>query len=443
VFFRTCAGWGLFGIVLLIGLWFIIRPDELWSDKQTAQKEKEQTVESKQNESIIQTQKENSTLKEAPITNSTSDQDITIENRSNQTTITTKTKSSEIEKLNIVSSNNKNNNSNKQLTIQSSTIKADHTKNKKAVSLKHNVVSKKKGKDKESDAIAKTDAHLNMPDGFKSDDNPAPPTGLYPSDSTLKKSEKDTTQNGISTQDTSSKAEVPTKEEEKKKQQKKKPFYVTAGLGLQQQIPVGGQDAFPYNYYGRKGSLSDYIPSAYVRLHKENKWFIQAEFRYGAPQSVKDFSYSRQTVYDTSTQSLATTSLYLRKTYYHQIPLSFNYYVRPNWSVGVGGVYSRFYGAVTEEEVKSRNVFTQAEKISKRIVQIPEYNDSFLYKTQVHFLIQTDYQWKRFSFGLRYKKDIQPYIKYTQPDGRVDVKKNQSLEAIIRFRIFRTRIFGM
>jgi len=113
----------------------------------------------------------------------------------------------------------------------------------------------------------------------------------------------------------------------------------------------------------------------------------------------------------------------LKKTYYHQLPLSFNYYLIPNLTIGIGGMYSRFLGAVSERETINFNTITQATTTSKQIVPIKHFNDSFLYKTQVHALVQTTYQWKRFAFELRYTKDIQPYIKYTKPDGTVDEEK--------------------
>jgi hypothetical protein len=52
--------------------------------------------------------------------------------------------------------------------------------------------------------------------------------------------------------------------------------------------------------------------------------------------------------------------------------------------------------------------------------------------------LQTDYQWKRFSWGLRYLKDIQPYIKYTKPNGDINTKKNQALELVIRYRLWQS-----
>ena len=226
--------------------------------------------------------------------------------------------------------------------------------------------------------------------------------------------------------------------EKKVVQHNKNDFYFSVGIGEQQQIPIAGQTSVPYSSYGREGSFSDYIPSVYVRLHKKENWFVQAEFRYGAAQSLKEFSYSQQTKLDPSGSNVTTTTLRLKKTYYHQLPLSFNYYVYPRLSVGIGGIYSRFYRAITEQETKTRNLQTQTEIVNKQIIPVKNFTDSFLYKTQVHLLLQADYEWKRLSFGLRYTKDMQPFIKYTKPDGAIDEEKNQTLQFILRFRLWQS-----
>lgn len=213
-------------------------------------------------------------------------------------------------------------------------------------------------------------------------------------------------------------------------------LFWSAGIGIQQQIALAGQDPVPYDFYGRKNSISDYIPSVFLRLHKPDKWFIMGEFRYGAPQALSDFNYSRRTSFDTGSQVITTTSMRLLKTYYHQLPISFNYYVKPGWSVGAGAMYSRFSGAVTETETKNTNIQTQQETIVKRVSNIQGFKDSFLYKTQVHLMLQTDYQWKNFLVGLRYTKDVQPYIKYTNPDGTIRSEKNFTLQAIIRWQFW-------
>jgi hypothetical protein len=223
------------------------------------------------------------------------------------------------------------------------------------------------------------------------------------------------------------------------KSKKKVKNYWSAGLALQQQIPIAGQSAVPYNYQGRTGSLYDYIPSVYLRFHRGDRWFIQGEFRYGAPQSVRELSFSRQTRFDTTASRLQTTTVRLKKTYYHQLPLSVNYLVLPNLSIGAGAIYSRFYGAVTEEEVKNVDVQSGTETVNRKIVNIRGYTDSFLYQSQVHLLLQTEYQWKRWALGLRYTRDLQPFIRYTRPDGTVYDEKNFTFQAILRFRIWQSK----
>jgi hypothetical protein len=63
------------------------------------------------------------------------------------------------------------------------------------------------------------------------------------------------------------------------------------------------------------------------------------------------------------------------------------------------------------------------------------YNDSFLYNSTAGVLLQTDYHWKRVSFGLRYTRNLQPFIKYTKPDGAVLEEKNGVLQAVLRLRL--------
>lgn len=216
-------------------------------------------------------------------------------------------------------------------------------------------------------------------------------------------------------------------------------YIVTGGIAIQQQIPIAGQQSIRYGYNG-SNAITDYIPSVYFRLEKEQKWFLQGEFSYRAPQLVKEFGYSRQTRADSS-GAYTTTTLRLKKTFYSQLPVSFNYYFRPNWSVGIGGMYSWFHGAIIEKETMKQNVQTQVKSVAKEIVPITGYNDSFLYKSHTYLLLQSDYHWRRLSLGLRYTKDMEPYIRYTLPDGTIAGKKNWSLEFVVRFRLWKSERF--
>ena len=212
----------------------------------------------------------------------------------------------------------------------------------------------------------------------------------------------------------------------------------SAGAGVQQQIPVGGQMITGYGKSGNTNALADYIPSVYLRMEKLGKWFAQAEFSYGAPQPVNEFSFKRKSVLDNNFTTITTTTVRLKKTYYHQMPLSFNYYILPKWSVGVGGMYSLLQRAVAEQEISTKNRLNEQLAFSTQVMPIKGFTDSFLYKSQLHWLLQTDYQLGKFSFGIRYTRDVQPYIKYTLPNGEMDERKNWSLDFLVRFRLWQS-----
>lgn len=218
--------------------------------------------------------------------------------------------------------------------------------------------------------------------------------------------------------------------------QKKKPgkrYYTAFGLSLQQQVPLAGQEWTPYNYRGRKGSLADYLPSLYLRLYREGRWFVHTEFRYGAPQYTKEFVYSQQVKSDSIGGLRTSTSYRLKKTYYHQVPLSFNWYVRPRWTVGAGVVFNRFNGAVSEREVRMAGGAISDSLISKELVQ--DRNDSLFRATDLQWLLETQYRWKRWSVGARYAQGLQPFIEYINDQGQPQKEKNHTLNLFIRYEL--------
>lgn len=218
-----------------------------------------------------------------------------------------------------------------------------------------------------------------------------------------------------------------------------RPLFISAGVGVQQSIPVGGQKQVSFNLNGQKNLFSDYIPSLFLRLEKDCTWYLQAEFSYATPRLVNDFSYSRQTRADTA--QTITTNLLLKKVFYRELPFSFNYYLRPHWTVGAGATYSWFQGAITEKQTATRNLQNPTGFVAKQIVPIERYTDSFLYRSHSYLLLQTNYQWQSLSLGLRFSKDVQPYIKYTLPDGTVADKRNWSLELLVRLGLWKSAGF--
>lgn len=226
----------------------------------------------------------------------------------------------------------------------------------------------------------------------------------------------------------------------KKNDKKTNSFYFGAGLTLQQQIPFNGQKAYAYNYYGRKGSLTDYLPSVFTRFYKNKKWFLQSEFRYGAPQLTKEIAYNKSVLRDSGTFISINTTLRLKKTFYHQASLSYNHYILPKWAVGAGALYSRFYRAVSESEVRYINDQTLVDTvIGKTIQSIKKDSLSFFTNSQMHLLLQTNYQWKNFTLGLTYTKALQPFIKYTDNNGLPKKETNQSFHVFLRYEFWRSK----
>lgn len=212
----------------------------------------------------------------------------------------------------------------------------------------------------------------------------------------------------------------------------------SAGVGLQQSIALYHQQSSMVDTIGQGQLFFDYFPSLYFKVQRD-RWFAQAEFHYSVPQPVKQFSFSQKTRYDATNLILNTERFIIQKMYYHQLPFSVNYFALPNLSIGVGGVYNILAGAVTQQELTSKNVQTGNETVSRNLAPVKGYKDSFLYKTTAGILLQTDYHWKRLSLGLRYTQNFQPFIKYTKPDGTILDEKTQALQAILRFRLWNSK----
>ena len=214
-----------------------------------------------------------------------------------------------------------------------------------------------------------------------------------------------------------------------------------AGLSFHQQLPVAGQKIVPYSSSGRKSGIADYIPAIYLRLAKNRKWFLQAEFRYGAPQYTKEFVFRQANIPDTGAFPQFTTvkSSSLKKTFYHQLPFTFHYYILPRWSLGAGVQWNKFGGAVYEQQDFKRNNLTQQDSLfSKKI--LAESSDSLYEFKKSYFqaAIETQYQLRRFSFGARYAFGLEPYIKFSLPGGVNQEERNNAVQVFIRYQLWKS-----
>lgn len=221
---------------------------------------------------------------------------------------------------------------------------------------------------------------------------------------------------------------------------KQKSISFSAGIAIHQLLPIEGQKLTPYNSQGRRGSLADYIPSVFFRMYKNEKWFLQSEFRYGAPQYTREILYQQESVADTFNTINTITSAKLKKTFYHQLPVSFNYFVLPNLSIGGGFVWNSFKGAVSEQDVVQRTVATGIDTVlSKGVILNNKKADSNFARSYFQALIETQYKWKRFSLGARYSFGLQPYLKFTLPGGTTQNERNRSVQVFLRYELWKSK----
>jgi hypothetical protein len=229
------------------------------------------------------------------------------------------------------------------------------------------------------------------------------------------------------------------------KKNKPPSYYFGAGLGMQQQIPINGVSSNSFNYYGRQNIISEYIPSAIIRLYKKDNWFVQAEFKHGAPQYNKDFNFINDSKVDSgfgTSNTITNTNFILKKSFYHQLPLSFHYNLSPRLSIGTGVVINNFFGAIAEKTVDLKRLFGTGNDtiLFKGIVARKDVPDSNFKKMSFQTLLESQYKWKRLMFGLRYTIGLTPYITYTDnQNGTQNVKYHQNFNAFFRYELWNNK----
>ena len=219
--------------------------------------------------------------------------------------------------------------------------------------------------------------------------------------------------------------------------QQRNQWSVAAGISIYQPIKINGEPSVPYNFFGRRGTLTDYIPSTYLRLYRNKKWYLHTEFRYGAPQAVKPFEYKKELI-DSTPVNYTTANFRLRKTYYHQVPISFHYFVLPQFSIGAGVIYNRFSAALADMDTYKR-VGGQTDSLQSSVL-VNDKKDSRFSRNHLQWSAEISYNWKRLFAGARYSRDINPFIRYNDINTGVAMeKKMQALNIFIRYELWQSK----
>jgi hypothetical protein len=413
-----CLGWSLLGVIVLIVGWWIIRPEKWFEKKDVAINKTMPVSRSKEKD-------QNNSLREKQIQQdssvffktTSSPQSDKIKNHKKETPKGTRGKKDAI-----------NSGGSENATTQS----RDKIKKKRtAQSTTHEDVLKNKN----SMATATQD------DSHKTDLAALQNQTVAP-DSSRRTAQQhmETAKNNIGKNEKDSLPGNKLSKKEKSDSAKSLKFSFSAGLSLHQQLPIDGQSFVPYNREGRKGTLADYIPSVYFRMYRGNKWFIQSEFRYGAPQYTKEFLYQQRT--DSAFNGTITQSTSLKKTYYHQLPLTFNYFLSKNLSAGGGIVWNKFASAISSQDIIHHNSLTGTDSvISKGTILVTKTPDSsnVFKKSYFQAQVEAQYRWQRFSIGVKYAFGLEPYIKFELQPGAPQQEKNSAVDIFMRYELWRSK----
>lgn len=437
---RGCAIWSVVGILLLGLIWWFVRPEKWFLSDQHAQQttvttganNNDTTISSSSGPSTVPNKNVDTVISsKTPITN-TSTTTSTLHNTTTQGAIqATSTTKHRVENKRVIS--NKNNHDASSPTVRPLSRARFKKRNTDMEKTNQPAIKTK------DEPVDKTDANSVKNNSAAIEKNDEQKTTLSLPD-TIRPASKKT--DSVSKDKHLSKTTTTTNNDEQKS---KKRFSFAAGVSMQQQLPVAGQKLTPYNASGRKGSLADYIPSAYVRLYRDKKWFLQSEFKYGAPNYVKSLLYNQAIVRDTANTTVTTTSTTLKKTFYHQLPVTFNYFVIPNLSVGAGIVWNKFSGAVSSKDiVQHNNQSAQDVTLLKDAIIVTKTTDTSFAKqdfaqSYLQAVLEGQYQLKHFSFGARYAFGLQPYIRFDLPGNIHKEERNNSLQIFIRYELWRSK----
>lgn len=223
----------------------------------------------------------------------------------------------------------------------------------------------------------------------------------------------------------------------KQKQKQDHPKFFSAGIAAQ--IQVNNVTSLPennfYNSLGRESSWRDYLPSIYGRWNKLNRWFIQLEFRYGAPQRTKEIVYKKEIIQRPGGNQIFDTRL--GKTYYHQLPLTFHYNLIPGLTIGSGISLNKFNSAISYREERTQSPGGDSLLSVQRFTAT---KDSAFANTYFQGILETQYQWKRLSLGARYSFGLQPYVKFTLPGGPQQKETSKTIYVFLRYELWRSKM---
>ncbi len=211
------------------------------------------------------------------------------------------------------------------------------------------------------------------------------------------------------------------------------------GIGLNQFFPVGQQEKSNYNSSGTTGSLLDYIPVPVIRYYFSKKWYVQAEAQFNSPQYTKNLLASQVNA-NVGVGSQDQNSVYIKKLFYFNLPVSIQYRLSRNLYAGAGLQFSALsngVGLFEDKEIVTSGTDTLKSSKVQSFKSTPVYKE--LTTTEWRFLFDINYHWKPVTLGLRYNQAFTDFINIHISNTQVTQSRNSSLQLYLRYVIWKNR----
>lgn len=210
------------------------------------------------------------------------------------------------------------------------------------------------------------------------------------------------------------------------------------GFSLPLAFPLGAQKAMGYNVWGGHNTVSDYLPSPHVQYHVSDKTFFQTEAQLLSPQFIPTTLLSQYT--RSNANYTMTSSIYARKLYYFNVPLSVHHSPFPGFYMGTGVQFSSMLSGVALTEDRKWIPGT-GEQITQTYSRFR--NDTLSAKmntSEFRVLLDANYYFNKFTVGLRYNQALTNYINsQLMPGSPYTFEKNRALQFYLRYNLWEER----
>lgn len=215
------------------------------------------------------------------------------------------------------------------------------------------------------------------------------------------------------------------------------------GLALPLAFPISDQKAVAYNFNGGQNTVSDYFPTPHVQYHFGKESFLQAEMQFINPQFIRPALLSQLTSEQTApgNNRYVTTSIFAKKLYYFNLPVSVYYSPFKNFYLGTGLQFSSLLSGIAYSEYRAGNsMMPQTSDTLLRYSYSKFRNDTLsgrLNSNEFRVLLDAQYYWKRFAVGMRYNQGLGNYINLqVSPNLPNVIDRNRALQFYLRYNLW-------